>query len=377
MRIALSFPGCHTRGGVERVVLECARFLSGRGHDITVFASEFDPAMPDQVHCAPVHISAHPTFFQGPSYQTNAGRAIAAGDFDVLNTHGCVCPVDGVHRVHSVHRAWLEYSKSFRKPFSAARIKQLLNPLHPVLLRMEREHFGRRRYRKLIALTEQVRDDLKRFYNVPEEDVVVVPNGFAPSEFNPGRRQRERAALRSKLGLSDDQFALLFVANELERKGYPAILDALSRLDDPSMILLVLGRTDERVVMEHARQKGVEAQVRYCGATRDVGAYHAASDLFVLPTQYEAFCLAILEALGSGLPVVTSNVPGARDAIRPGMNGLLIEDPCSASQLADAIDAFRRRDDLEDLAWKISASAVEYEWPAVLARYEEVLLKCA
>jgi glycosyltransferase involved in cell wall biosynthesis len=57
----------------------------------------------------------------------------------------------------------------------------------------------------------------------------------------------------------------------------------------------------------------------------------------VLPTQYEAFCLAILESLGSGLPVVTSRVPGAHDAVQHGVNGALITDPRDGHELAEAL----------------------------------------
>ena len=52
----------------------------------------------------------------------------------VLNTHGCICPTGGVHWVQSVHRARLDRSRSFRRPWSLGRIQQRLNPLHPVLL---------------------------------------------------------------------------------------------------------------------------------------------------------------------------------------------------------------------------------------------------
>lgn len=376
MKIALSFPGCHNRGGVERVVLECARYLASRDHDVTVFANEFAPDMPEGVTRRQVQVRQRLSFLRGASYQRQASRDIESGDFDVVNTHGCVCPLDGVHRVHSVHRAWLEYSKAYRSPLSAGRIKQRLNPLHAVLLRMEAEHFADRRYRKLIALTQSVKNDLARFYDVPGDDVVVVPNGFNPAEFNPERRRREREVRRAELGLSSEQRVLLFVANELDRKGYPVLLDAMRRLNDKRLALLVVGRCDMEAALRAAGAAGLGEQVKYCGSTNDVGAFHAASDLFVLPTQYEAFCLAILEALGSGLPVITTNVPGASDAIKPNANGLLVEDPRSGEELARAIGSYCGRDDLDALAEPISASVCCYRWPAVMAQYEEVLQGC-
>jgi UDP-glucose:(heptosyl)LPS alpha-1,3-glucosyltransferase len=256
---------------------------------------------------------------------------------------------------------------------SLARWRQRLNPLHPILLKKEREHFEGRRYRKIIALTEQVRHDLNRFYGVPPEDVVVIPNGYSPVDFNPAVRRERRAEMRAKLGLAPDETALLFVAHELERKGYPSILAAMRILGSAKLRLLVVGRNDPGVVTAMATRFGVERQVMACPPTSDVAGYHAASDAFVLPTQYEAFCLAILEALGSGLPVVTTRVPGAQDAIIDGENGCLIADPRDSEELAETLRCLLDEGVREQFSRKAAASVTSYAWDSVLSRYEEVL----
>ena len=136
MRIALAFPGCHRRGGVERIMFECSRFLIGRGHDVTIFAADYETINAANAQYHHVHIQRRPAFAQGPSFYRACTRALAGNNFDVLNTHGCVCPTGGVHWVQSVHRAWLERSRALRPPLSLARFKQRINPLHPILLRL-------------------------------------------------------------------------------------------------------------------------------------------------------------------------------------------------------------------------------------------------
>lgn len=378
MKIGLTFPGCHRRGGVERVIYECAGFLAGRGHDVTVFANEWDRADNTRgVRYRHVPARRVPGFLYGRSFSRHCTRALASSGLDVFNTHGVVCPADGVHWVHSVHRAWLERCREFRPPWSFGRFRQRVNPLHPVLLRMEEAHFRRRRYRRLLATTEVVRDDLERLYDVPPEDVTIIPNGFAPAEFNPQRRTERRAAMRAKLGLRDDEVALLFVANELARKGYGTILEALRQGGPGRFRVLVVGRVSEKQTMREARRHGLTEQITYCGPTGDVSAFHAAADAFVLPTQYEAFALAILEALGSGLPVVTTRIPGAMNAIRPGVNGYLIDDPRDGEQLRAKLDLLL---DDEHRAWlsaQAPATVAHHHWPVLLTRYEEVLQSCA
>lgn len=370
MRIALSFPGCHRRAGVERVVFECARFLAGRGHEVTVLADEWQAD--DAIRYQRVPMRRHPYFWAGRSYFSRCTRVVANGAFDVLGTHGTVCPTGGVHWVQSLHRAWLERSQAMRGRFSMGAVRQRLNPLHPVLLRLEEEHFANRAYQRLIATTPEVRRDLNRFYGVPEEDVEIIPNGFSPTEFNPERRAERRAEMRERLGLRPDDVALLFAANELDRKGYATILGALRLLASPRHKLLVVGRASGSAARALAARAGVADSVMVCGPTSDIAGYHAASDLFVLPTQYEAFSLAILESLGSGLPVVTTKVPGARDAIREGVNGMLLSDPRGAEELSAVL-----RKLTPDVVQGLSASTPEtvdaYRWPNLLARYEAIL----
>lgn len=377
MKVALSFPGCHRRAGVERVVFECARYLSRRGHDVHVLANDWEADSTTPINYHRVPLPKGPWVFRAPAYFRRCTEFVAKGDYDVLNTHGCVCPTGGVQWVQSLHASWLERAKRFRPKCSWGRVRQALNPAHKLILSLERRHFEARAYRKLIATTVDVRRDLKDFYGVPEEDVVIVPNGFSPEEFSPQRRLERRDAMRKELGLSPEHVAMLFVANELDRKGYRTILQALRRLARKDLRLLVVGRPATVKVMSLAAEYGVADQVIACGSTSDVSRFHAAADLFVLPTQYEAFCLAILEALGSGLPVVTTNVPGARDAIIPDANGLLIEKPDDGDELAAALARVADTDFRTRLTDRAAESVAQYQWPVVMRSYEAVLLESA
>ena len=131
MKIGLSFPGCHRRGGVERVVFECAQFLSLRGHEVSVLANECETIR--NVRHFPILPGIEPSFLKGAGYFRRSRLKASTMDLNVLGTHGAICPTGGVHWVQSVHRAWLERSARLRGQFSFARMRQRLNPLHPVL----------------------------------------------------------------------------------------------------------------------------------------------------------------------------------------------------------------------------------------------------
>ena len=376
--VLLAFPECHKRGGVERIMFECGDFLAKRNHNVQILANEVDPYMSifPNVTIRGTNLTKNTWFLNGLKYYITASRQLQKLNYDVLNTHGCVAPVGGVPWVQSVHRAWLEVSQNLR-PNKIQRVRQRLNPLHPILLLLEREHFAKRQYRKVIVTTTDVQRDLERLYSVPHHDVEVVPNGFNPSEFNIDKRLNQRSIVRSQLGITDDTFVLLFAANELERKGFYTLVRAISRLRNTKVLILVVGRYDTAEAQKVVNVHQVDNQIRLCGSTSNIAEFHSAADAFVLPTKYEAFCLAILEALGSGLPVITTRVPGACNAIVENVNGLLLDNPEDDYGLAESIRNLLEASQDSFGATSIAQSVECYQWPTVLLKYEQILIENA
>lgn len=374
MKIGIAFPGCHRRGGVERVTFECAQHLSRSGHAVSVLANEWDDLPDSTVEMIRVRPAKGPGFLQPWLFLRHCTTALAGRNFDVLITHGVVCPYGGIHWVQSVHAAWLEQATRFRKKGSWTWWKQRLNPIHTVLLHLERQHFAKRRYRHLVATTPAVKQDLERLYGVPAQDVTVLPNGFNPAEFNPRLRVQRRDAVRTELGLQPGDLALLFPVNELERKGFGTLLKALASLRDPRIKLVVVGRYPHAEAIKQAAAAGVSpAIVSFQPPTSDIARYHAACDAMVLPTQYEAFCLAVVESLGSGLPVITSGVPGARDTIRHGENGLIVEDPDDWEALGQAIHQLREPSRLSRMSAAAPTSVAHLQWTGIISSFERLI----
>src|SRR5579862_464831 len=111
MRITLSFHDCHRRGGVERILVECANFLASRGHRVKVLAAHFD----DNVLVPEIQTQLVPTTFPRlPSYLRNTQKLLASDPPEIYATFGAVCPPGGISWVQSVHAAWLEISSQNR-----------------------------------------------------------------------------------------------------------------------------------------------------------------------------------------------------------------------------------------------------------------------
>src|SRR5690606_18778308 len=114
MQVAVTFSGCHRRGGVERVALECVNFLATRGHDVHAIARDWDAdALTADVQRHPLQYSAHPRALALPRYRRAVTRQLErlAQSLDVVGGFGAGAPPGAVVWMQSVHASWIELSR--------------------------------------------------------------------------------------------------------------------------------------------------------------------------------------------------------------------------------------------------------------------------
>ena len=170
----------------------------------------------------------------------------------------------------------------------------------------------------IVVPSERARQDLIRCYGPAAQAVRVLHNGVDTERFLPTRRWAKRAQARAAFGVPDDAQCLLFLGSDPWRKGLDVVFDALPRLDSgQSIYLLVLGcRRWPSWVRRRVTRLGIEGRVTLGGEVPDSMDAYAAADLLVLPTRQDPFANVTLEALASGLPVVTSSENGAVERVR-------------------------------------------------------------
>jgi UDP-glucose:(heptosyl)LPS alpha-1,3-glucosyltransferase len=374
VNIAISFPGCYRRGGVERVVLETVNHLSDAGHEVHLFVSEWDrDAIDTRSAVHPVSYASRMPLARIRRFPQRCEQVMRSTglDFDAHGAFGVMSPPGGTIWVGSVHAAWLAISRAQRD--LRGRLRQMVNPYHHYILKLERHIFGGGRYRQLIALTDQVKQDLIDHYRVPSEDIAILGNGYSHSEFNLERRTNERQAVRAELGLSANQKVIVFVANETERKGFGPLVQAIAALDDPTVALIAVGKLDAARYRPRLAQLGLTDRVRFTGPSSDVGRYYAAADVFALPTQYEAWGLVIVEAMACGLPALTSRLAGAAIAVGEGETGELLDNPRDVGEITNKLSPLLegRHANIESISHSVS----RFRWSNVLRVYESLLVQ--
>lgn len=222
------------------------------------------------------------------------------------------------------------------------------------------------RYRRVVAVSERVRKQLKEYHHVPDDRIVTIPNGINLARFVPSNAS-SRAEIRLSLGVSPDVPLLLFVGNQYRLKGLEFAIRALAEMKTRA-VLLVVGSDNATPFKRLAEKLGVSARVIFAGARSDLPRIYPAADAFVLPTLYETFALVCLEAMASGLPVLASPVGGIEDYLRDGENGLFIKrDPRDIAVKLDRL--------LNDSTLRVRirerglATAANYAWEKIAQQY--------
>jgi glycosyltransferase involved in cell wall biosynthesis len=196
----------------------------------------------------------------------------------------------------------------------------------------------------LIAVSDDVRDDLVRLRVAASERFVVIPLGFDLSQFLEDRARAERrAALRREWGVRDDEQVVTLVARLVPIKRVDRFLAIARRLADrPGTRFVIVGDGELRERLKASADAiGFGDQLIWTGFRRDMPDVCFASDVVVLTSDNEGTPVSLIEAQAAAVPVVSTEVGGVRSVVRHGETGLLAacdDVPSLARAVASILD---------------------------------------
>ena len=192
-----------------------------------------------------------------------------------------------------------------------------------------------RPFRRIIAVSEEVRSRYAEALGVPARKLAVVHNGITVSPVV----QPADPALRAELVRGRPDYLVFTPARLHEQKGHSFLLAAAVEVPDATFVLA--GDGPLRAQLEaQARELGVAHRCLFLGHRSDVPALLAAADLFVLPSLYEGLPVSVLEAMAAQRPVVATAIGGTDEAVTHEADGLLVP-PRDPAALAAAIRRLR------------------------------------
>jgi len=328
LRIAFVRRGYSRSGGAEAYLKRLANGVVGAGHEVRLITTDEWP---------------EEQWSFGSIKRLRATTVIGFADeleqirpqlhSNVLFSLERVWKCDVYRAGDGVHRGWLMRRRKFEIP-----LKQFVRGLsrkHRDLLQLEESLFEERKASRVIAASQMLVSEITDLYRYPADKIDIVRNGVPLDKFrfDPGLREQSRA----KLKLKQDQIAVLFVGSGWERKGLLFAMEALALCKNRKMRLLVAGRGDASRYKTTRLRFWRQEPVQFLGEVADLTPVYAAADMFILPTIYDPFSNACLEALASGLPVITTRSNGFSEIIDEGVHGSIVDNPANLVALREAI----------------------------------------
>ena len=340
LRIAVIRQRYNPYGGAERFVERALGALVREGAEVTLIARSWEGAPQDGFRlkiCDPGYSRIlGGRAARDRSFTACAQEEIANGTYDIVQAHeripGCMIFRAG----DGVHAAWLEHRARGQSAF--ARMSAKLSPFHRYILKQEAAMLASPALQAVICNSVLVREEMRRYYDVPADKLVVIENGVDLESFHPRLAVQWREKQRQALGIAPDTPLFLYVGSGFERKGVPQLLAAFARMKSAQAQLIIVGQDRQQAVFERqSTALGLAQRVRFAGPQKDVRPFYGMADAFVLPTRYDPMPNAALEAMACGLPIITSTTCGIAARVSDGQNGFVC-DALDVSTLAAQLD---------------------------------------
>ena len=379
--------GRHT-GGMNIYVSELARELARRGHHVDIF-TRLDGERPEVTALAPnlrlVQLAAGPpaplekellTPFVGAFAAEMARFAANEGEtYDLVHSHYWQGIAAGEPFARAQGAPHLVMFHTLGEVKNRARVSE-----EEPRERIRRERDLAASADAIISACAHEHDLLARYYDADPARMVSIPCGIDTDLFRP----RDRDECRRALDIDRDRPVLLWVGRLEKLKGVDILIDAVAQLDEPDVLLLVVGgdehgRELRAELEEQAQEAGLGGNVRFTGAVphEELPAWYSAADVCVVPSYYESFGLVAVEAMACGTPVVASRVGGLVSTVTDGVNGYLIPWRCP-EPFAEKLEVLIRNPELRaNFAHSARESVQRFRWDEIARRmealYEDVI----
>jgi len=378
LKIAVIIKRFISTGGAERYAQEVTRRLASR-HEVHVFAQEWAFQTDEDItfHKIPRYVNK-PTWLNHLLFSSLSSKAVGNG-FDIIHSHEKVPRFD-VMTIHSpCFRSFITREKREWKRnllwFSVA-----LSPRQLAWLSIEKKQLDFHPERIFIAVSERVKKDIQANYPLPDTSFRIAYPGVDEQMKRGLPASDDREESRSRLGLGQDDFVVLFVGTEFKRKGLDALLRAFSLIAASRYKLVVAGGGGGKMkkYKNLASDLGLTEQVVFLGLVENVGELYALADAVILPTLSDPWAMAPMEAMLAGIPAAVSSAEycGAAEHIQNG-EALIIANPLDPGEIKEAVIKLTDPGCRKELSRKGQALAAQLTWErttaSTLAAYDEVL----
>jgi UDP-glucose:(heptosyl)LPS alpha-1,3-glucosyltransferase len=328
-------------GGAESYAVSLATTLIENGWEVHLFGEAWD-GEPPEAHFHEIRIPRFlPAWIKLLLFALKHKKMAEKQDFDVIVGFGNTIYMNvyqshgGVHRLSTARKLYAEKSpirRFIKRIVITLSIKQWTRAW------IEAAPFRLKPRPKIVAISHMIKKDMESFFHTTANEIEVVYNGVDTARYNGSLRQCTRGPLRDKSGICEDDIVFLFVSYDLKKKGIEPLVEAAAKLKktgNDNFKVLIVGGSPYRSLTGLVASLDLKDDIIFAGRVKSIDEFYANSDVFVLPTYYDACSLVVIEAMASGLPSITTTFNGASGIIVDGRNGYIISHPPDPADLAD------------------------------------------
>ncbi|WP_031536184.1 glycosyltransferase family 4 protein [Bacillus sp. MB2021] len=362
-KLAIVAHNINNRGGMEIHLSEMIMRLS-KDYEITVIASELSGSFLD-VKFIKIPVPQRPVFLKSIFFAIMASLVLFFKKFDFVHTTGAIVfnRVD-MSTIHFCHRAYrslglndrLKHTKSF-----AHKINSWLQG--NFALWMEGICYQPDHIPHLVVVSEHVKKEVLEHFYYKENDISIIYNGVDVSTFTPATIE-EKTHYKNNLGIPEDALVFIFVGGDWARKGLRILLEAFQQLlwrnTGLKAKVLVVGKGDKQAILK-GFPKNVTDHVIFHGFKENPSDLYRLSDIYVLPSLYETFSIASLEAGACGLPVIMTSVGIANVIAEDNITGYTVDR--NKESVLEAMEKLALNPELrEKMSFQVRLRALNITW---------------
>ena len=324
MTVLFTRSGYSPTGGAERYTRRLAGALQEQGHEIVLLAN---PEWPTEAWPGEKIVRLNERQPQEFANEVAESR-IKFPDSILFALQQIPC-ADLFRAAGGVHASWLDRQSA--EEGTLASWFRRKRRMHRQILKMERQQYQDNPHIHVITNSEMVAEEVVKYYAFPRERISVIHNGYNPGSITPEHRAECRQRIRQQFNIPDDAPLVVFLGSGFKRKGADVLAEAFRTLAHPNAHLILAGKGKLR--------GSIPPRAHLPGGVSNPQDYLLAADLFALPTLYDPFANACIEASAHGLPVLTTNANGFAEALAQFPKaGEAIPIPRTTSSWADALN---------------------------------------
>jgi len=327
-------------GGAESYAVELSETLIQEGWEVHFFGERWG-GEPKATVFHPISIPWYlPSWLKILLFALKHRRLIRREHFDVVLGFGNTLSMNvyqshgGVHWFSTFRKVYCEHNPVLR---FLKRLAILLSLKQHVRNWIESAPFRTAPVPRIIAISDMIRRDYVKYYHTDAKHIDLVYNGIDPDKFNVKLPSKYRQEVRNRYAIAEDEIIFVFVSYDLKKKGIEVLVRAAAILKQGTALpfrILVVGGRPYPSLQRMIKKKDLTETIIFTGPSKAVPEIYAASDVFVLPTYYDACSLVVLEAMLCGLPAITTEYNGIAGILSNEENSYVISHPPDCAELA-------------------------------------------